>query len=277
MAYEDNYVRAAGVKLRYWSAGLQGPPLVLIHGLGASAEIWKENISALSRSFRVFAPDLPGFGRSEKPDAEYSPRFLLDSVLDFMAAAGLERASLAGLSLGGGIALMCAIKHPEKVDKLVLVGSAGLGAEVGLPLRLAALLFPGGFPKIPRTVLARFMKRLVYDPSAVTGELVDTYVEYLSDPGCRTACSRVLSATVTFRGARPEVLNPILEKLDAVRRPTLIIWGRQDRVLPLRHALAAADRIPAVRLQIFENCGHMPNIEHPADFNRAVLSYLRFL
>ena len=127
----DLYIDVNGVRTRYRQAGGDGPPVILIHGLGASAEIWSANISALASRHRVFVPDLPGFGLTVKPEwMDYGPGAYSRFVRDFMAALGIGRAALVGHSLGGGVALRVILDDPRRVDRLILVSSAGLGLSL---------------------------------------------------------------------------------------------------------------------------------------------------
>jgi pimeloyl-ACP methyl ester carboxylesterase len=139
----DQYINAKGIKARYWTAGDKGPVVLLIHGFGASVEIWQHNIGSLAKSFRVYAIDLVGFGRSDKPEGPYNVSMITEFVDDFMKAAEIEKASLVGLSFGGGISLQYALQYPQKVEKLVLVDSVGLGTKMNCLVRLMSLPYVG--------------------------------------------------------------------------------------------------------------------------------------
>jgi 4,5:9,10-diseco-3-hydroxy-5,9,17-trioxoandrosta-1(10),2-diene-4-oate hydrolase len=273
----ERYVDIDGFRARCLCAGESGPPVVLLHGLGASAEIWRPNIGPLASRNRVFAPDLPGFGRTGIPGwMDYSPAAYSRFVRDFMNALGIGRAGLVGHSLGGGIALRVVLDEPRCVVRLVLASSAGLGSDVSLPLRIASLPFFGRlFFKPPLPVFIRFLHRLVYDPAAISPAFARMYYEMFFQPQSIRAFTSILRNIATLRGARPGVLEPIREGLASIAAPTLILWGRQDRILPVSQAVDAAGRIPGGRLHIFERCGHMPNIEHPEEFNRRVLEFLQ--
>jgi len=272
----ERYVDLKGLRARCLVAGEAGPPVVLIHGLGASAEIWSGNLAALSSRFRVYAPDLPGFGRTEKPGwMDYSPAAYSRFIREFMTARGIGRAALVGHSLGGGVALRVILDEPGRVERLALVSSAGLGRDVSLPLRVASLpWFDRIFFKPSLAVFIHFLHRLVYDPAAITSEFARMYYEMFFQPGSVRAFTGILRAIATLRGARPGVLEDIRRGLAAITVPTLIVWGRQDRILPVSQGVDAAGRIPGARLHIFERCGHMPNIEYPDEFNRVLLDFL---
>lgn len=272
----DRHIDVNGVRTRYRQAGGEGMPVILIHGLGASAEIWSANLGALASRHRVFAPDLPGFGLTEKPEwMDYGPGAYSRFVRDFMAALGIGKAALVGHSLGGGVALRVILDDPGRVERIILVSSAGLGREVSLPLRIASLPFFGRiFFKPPLPVFIRFLHRLVYNPEAITPEFAHLYYEMFFQPGAVRAFTSILRNIATLRGARPGILEPIREGLGAITAPALILWGRQDRILPVSQAFDAAGRIPGACLHVFERCGHMPNVEYPEEFNRILLDFL---
>jgi len=132
---QDKYIKIGAINTRYWHQGDQGAPVILIHGLGVSADIWMHNIEALAQRYRVYVPDVIGFGKTDKPDTEYTAALFATFINDFMSALNIEKPTLIGNSLGGGIALQYTLLYPDKVDKLVLVDSAGLGIDASLPLR----------------------------------------------------------------------------------------------------------------------------------------------
>ena len=274
--FADRYVDVEGVRTRYWLAGERGQPLVLIHGLGASAEIWQYNVDALASRYRVYVPDLPGFGGTDEPERmSYSPEGYSRFLMGFMNTLGMGRAALVGHSLGGGVALRAVLDHPGLVERMILVSSAGLGREVSLPLRMASLpFFERVFVKPPLWVFKRFLRRLVYDSAVITPEFARLYYDLFFQPKTIHAFAEILRAICTLRGARPGIVEPIRKGLGTIRTPTLVIWGRQDRILPSSQAFDAAARIPGARLHVFEHCGHMPNVEYPEEFNRLVLEFL---
>jgi len=274
MAVVNKYLKVGNIRARYLAAGESGPPLVLVHGLGASAEIWKDNIGALGEAYRVYAPDLVGFGHTDKPDISYSPFDFLAFLQDFVNALGFERVCMAGLSLGGGITLLYAIENPGRIDKLVLVDSAGLGKDMPIPMRLGSISFLSRWLKVSRPVLEGMMKRLVYDPDVISTGLVDLYYKLLSQPDAMRTISRVLSSVASLAGAREDVLKLIRDRLNAIQAPTLIVWGKEDRLLPLEHGIYGKSQIPGSKLFVFEQCGHIPNLEKPREFNEIVLKFL---
>jgi 4,5:9,10-diseco-3-hydroxy-5,9,17-trioxoandrosta-1(10),2-diene-4-oate hydrolase len=272
---QDKYINIGDVNTRYWAEGDKGSDVVLIHGLGASADIWMHNISALAEGYRVYAPDLVGFGRSDKPEVKYSPSYMAAFINDFMTALDIKHACLIGMSLGGGVALQYQLQFPGNVHKLVLVDSAGLGREMPLAMRLATIPVMGELMLSPsRAGMAFVLKQLVYDPAVITDDLIDLYYELNFSQGAAKTVLSVLRVCATIRGGRADVLDPIIKNLDNIKIPTLIIWGREDRLFPVGHAYFAREKIPDSHLHIFERCGHMPNFERPQEFNSLVLNFL---
>jgi 4,5:9,10-diseco-3-hydroxy-5,9,17-trioxoandrosta-1(10),2-diene-4-oate hydrolase len=271
----DKYIRIGNINTRYWAEGEKGSPVILIHGLGASAEIWMHNVSAIAGEHRVYVPDLVGFGLTDKPEATYSPTFMAAFIDDFMTALCINRVCLVGNSLGGGVALQYALQFPGKVQKLVLVDSAGLGREMAFIMRLATIPLVGELMMQPNRMGMTFvLKRCVYDPAVITDDLVDLYYRLDSSPEARKSILLVLRSIATIFGGRADVLDPIIKNIGDIHVPALIIWGRQDRILPVRHACFAAQKLPNARLHIFDQCGHMPNFERPQDFNGLVLNFI---
>ncbi|MBN2516272.1 MAG: alpha/beta hydrolase [Deltaproteobacteria bacterium] len=272
---DDRYVHAGPVLTRYWALGSTGSPVILIHGLGASADIWIKNIKILAQRHRVYVPDVVGFGLSEKPEELRSPYYFSQFINDFMVSIEIERASLVGHSLGGGIALQYAIRYPDKVEKLVVADGAGLGREVIYTLKLMSLPIIGELMSYPtRFGVSMFFKLAVRNHGIITADIIDTYYELFQLPGARRSLLQIVRSIVTLRGGRENVFHPVLANLHTISAPTLIIWGRQDRVLPLKHAYIAREHIPNASLRIIENCGHITNLECPDEFNDVVMRFL---
>ncbi len=272
---EDRYCRVGNFRIRYWTLGDKGTPVILIHGLGASADIWMYNIEALAKEHRVFALDLVGFGRSDKPGPSFSPLDYTPFLDDFIRTLNMDGVSLVGQSLGGGIALHYAIRFPQKVSKLVLVDNAGLGKEVIWTLRLMSLPLVGELLSYPsRKGVEIFFKLAVRNQALITDDFVDLYYDIFCQPGFQKFLLRILRQIVTVRGARQEIFEPILNNLNKVTQPVLIIWGEKDRVLPLKHSYVAREKLPNAKLIIMEGCGHIPFFERADEFNREVLAFL---
>ncbi len=260
--------------MRYLALGDFGDPVLLIHGLGASADIWMHNIETISKTHRVYVPDLPGFGRSDQPDP-FSPDAFTRFINDFTDALNIGKASIAGQSLGGGIAIQYSLQFPEKVDRLVLVDSAGLGKEVIWTLKAMSLPGIGELFSYPsRLYVELFFKLAVHDRALITADVIDLYYGYFSRPGFQKYLLKVVRSIVDIHGARDELINPIVNNLHKLDKPTLIIWGEKDRVLPLKHARFGQNNIPGSKLYIFKDCGHLPFFERSDEFNGLVLDFL---
>jgi len=257
----DRTVSVGRIRTRYWDVG-SGDPVILIHGLGASAEIWANNVPALARDFRVIVPDLVGFGQSDKPPMAYSPGVLVRFLADFMEVLEIDAAHLAGNSLGGGLALAFALTFPRRVRSLALIDSAGFGRDITWTLRLVTLPVFGEIMTIPTKWSVRlFFRKAVADPVAVTADFIDLYWRYARSPGAGKAFLSLLRSICTVRGARKDLLETIHARLSSLTVPVLIIWGRDDRLLPVHHAATARSLLPGADVVILDRCGHMPQFE----------------
>ena len=279
--FEDQYITVGGVRTRYWQAGDQGSAVLLLHGIGCSVLEWERNIPALAKSHRVFAVDLLGFGLTDKPVNEnYCIQRLAQFSLDFLAAHNVSRAHIAGNSLGGSIALECARIAPERVASQVLVDPAGVDRRgTLLEFRLATIPFLGEILTRPNRMGTRMLWRKAFaDPEAVvTDGMVNTKVALASMPGAHAAFLKTLRSFVDFGGFRPDHVNALQAALPGIVAPTLVIWGRNDQFVSVAHAEVLRRMLPNVQVQIWDHCGHAPQIEHPEKFNQTVLAFWRGL
>ena len=273
---KDNYIKAGSINTRYWVLGEGESNVILIHGLGASADIWMHNIHALSGNHRIYVPDLMGFGRSDIPGGSFTPTDYVQFIDDFLTALKIDHAVLVGQSLGGGIALLYTIRFPEKVERLVLVDNAGFGYETIWTLRWMSLPVIGKLMSFPtRMGVKIFFQLAVRNPAVITEELIAIYYEHFNRPGQQAFMLRLIRSIIGIKGIQREILAPVLENLQKVIQPTLIIWGEHDRVLPLTHAYYGKEKIKGSELRIFPDCGHIPFFEQPDAFNGVVLDFLR--
>jgi pimeloyl-ACP methyl ester carboxylesterase len=274
-APEDRYIKISNINTRFWSAGENGTPVILVHGLGGSIENWVYNIEPLAGQHRVYALDLKGFGRTDKTPVLRKLEELVQFLRDFMEVQHIDKASLVGNSLGGGLVLSFAYLYPEKIDKIVLVGNAGMGREVMIDLKLVSIPVIGElFAGVSRKRIAGLWRNIVFDPSLVTDELVEQTFELATLPGACKALLATLRAGISIRGQRGYLVRQLLDNIGGITAPVLVFWGRQDRIIPVSHARIAAAKIPNARVEIFENCGHMPQLEYPDKFNKLVLEFL---
>src|SRR5712692_7179780 len=215
---ETKQVQVFGQKIVYLEAG-SGPPVILLHGLGANAKIWRATIPVLATKFHVYAPDQVGFGASDKPMIDYRPATLVDFLHEFMRKAGIGKATLVGNSLGGWVAALAAIAHPEDVDRLVLVDSAGFITQ--RPTRESiAFLNPSTLGQSREVMNRIFFNKFFINDATVA----DFFTAWLAS-GASYAVDRFLDSAV--RGE--DYLN---ESIGNIKSPTLVIWGREDTMLP---------------------------------------------
>ena len=271
---QDRYIQVGGINTRYWMLGDGETTVLLLHGLGSCVETWKYTIGALAPYHRVYAVDLVGSGRSDKPPASYSLTYQAQFLKAFMDTVGIDRARLIGNSMGGGVALQFALLFPAQVEKLVLANSLGLGKEIALTLRIASLPFPSLLlrPSRPSTAIA--LKQCVYDSSVITDDWVEFFFQIAMLPGIQKALHMQIQANINFWGVCPKVYGSIVAQLATINAPTLIIWGQQDHVLPVAHAQVAAELLPNTKLEIFDSCGHWPQVERAEDFNTLTREFL---
>lgn len=273
------FVDAGGVNTYYIRKGRDTgdrPPLVLIHGFGASTFSYRHNIIPLAEDFAVYAFDLKGFGASEKPLWGYSLDQLRDHAFAFLDAVGLHRAVLVGTSMGGEIALRMALAQPERVQALVLIDSAGFLRRIDTPIEgriLSATPLVGGFLTLPiplqmrttRRVMARYLRKIFYDPAHVTPEVVDGYLAPLATLGGTNGLLARMRAR-DWGGAA--------DRIPEITAPTLVVWGQDDALIPVAHAESFRKALPHARVIVLPRCGHNPQAEYPHIVNRAIADFL---
>lgn len=272
----EKYVTVDSLNIRYLVAGT-GPTIILVHGLGEFLESWLSNIAKLSEYFTVYAIDLPGHGLSEESNNNHSISSNAKFIIKFMSTMRISHASLLGHSMGGPICLRLAVDFPRKVDKLVLVDSGGFHDKVSMSYRLATIPFIGkmllGSPLLINKVTIRLgMGRQFHNPEAVPVEWIDAANKHLKRPNRNEMMLNIIKNYTGIGSIHPEVR--ITDKLSKVKQPTLIIHGMQDKVIPVKHIYNAHNLIPRAKLEIFDQCGHNPQIEKAPEFNETVLSFL---
>jgi 4,5:9,10-diseco-3-hydroxy-5,9,17-trioxoandrosta-1(10),2-diene-4-oate hydrolase len=240
-------------------------------------ENWRTCFSLLAAKHRVYALDLPGFGLTDKPlNTSYSITNFVAFAREFMATLGIERASLVGHSLGGAIAAQFTLQFPKMVEKLILVNSAGLGKEAAFALRLLSLPLIGEMLSRPsRSGTEQSLQLYVHDQASITEEEIDLSYQMAAQPGRQQALLETVRGVGNLSGQKKSFYEPLCSELKTIRQPTLVIWGRQDQIVPVIHAEVAAQSIPDVRVEIFDNCGHVPMLEQSQAFTRALLEFLQ--
>lgn len=259
-------VLAAGVATNYLEAGT-GAPVVLVHGSGPGVTAyanWRLTIPALAGRLRVLAPDMAGFGFSEKT-GRYGLEAWSEQLVGFLDALGLERVSLVGNSFGAGLAIAVASAHPERVDRLVLMGAVGVPFPITEGLDRVWGYEPS--PANMRSILDVF----AHDRTLVNDELAEVRYRASIEPGVQEAFAAM------FPAPRQRWVDALATPDDAIRalpHDTLIVHGRDDRVIPLANAYRLLELIERAQLHVFGRCGHWTQIEWAADFNAALLRFL---
>jgi 4,5:9,10-diseco-3-hydroxy-5,9,17-trioxoandrosta-1(10),2-diene-4-oate hydrolase len=274
---KDQFVDVRGFKTRYWKAGNTGSAVVLLAGIGCSVSEWRNNIEALAGSHQVYALDMLGGGKTDKPAGDhYSIAELARFTLDFLSNLGEEKAHFIGNSLGGRIALECARIAPSRVLSMVLVAPAGVGHDTHINMRLPTIPVLGELITRPSRGGLRMLWGLAFhDRSFVTDELVEEKYAFASLPGAQAAFLKTLRGFVSLGGFPRDQIRDLQVAMPSMTQPTLVVWGRDDKLLPVAHARILEARLPSQRQIIFDACGHAPQVEKAAAFNKAVLEFLQ--
>lgn len=266
-------VTARGIRTRVLEAGSdRAPALVLVHGLFASHRSFEDAIEDLGERFHVIAPDLPGFGESEKPSPAryaYGVETHAESIADLIAAFGVGRASVLGHAMGGAIALTLAAEHPELVQRLVLEDALAYPHPQPFKLRLPLVPVIGGivFKQLyGRALFGAMMRDLYYRPGfEPPPERVDWHYDAFNSPSARESAHAVMRALLDTR--------PVVARLSRIAAPTLVLWGRDDRLLPVASAHRLVREIPGAKLEIMD-AGHTPHEELPRELVALVSEFL---
>jgi pimeloyl-ACP methyl ester carboxylesterase len=269
-AIGERYADVDGIRLCYQERG-EGEDIVILPGLGMSIDFWQLNVPALAERYHVVAVDPPGFGKSDKPDVPYDLTWMADRILTFMDTRHIERANLIGGSMGGHLALLLATGHPNRVNKLVLMGSSGAWPPPGFLLAAGLKAFWNdavvsdhlrrNWPNIYRKIFIR--------QTPITQELF-RYQMALRANAARYAPEGRASA----RAMRSIFFNSCRDRLAEVSRPTLLVWGASDQVHLLDEAQAFRRGLPDSRLVVVPDAGHEVMIDQSATFNQLVLQFL---
>ncbi|HVX54427.1 4,5:9,10-diseco-3-hydroxy-5,9,17-trioxoandrosta-1(10),2-diene-4-oate hydrolase [Nocardioides sp.] len=274
--------KAGDLTLNYYEAGPAtstlggGLPLVMLHGGGPGASAWSNFGPALpgfASSFRTLLVDQPGFGQSDKPPVVGNYyRFAADHVAALLDELGIERIHLLGNSLGGGTAMRFALSHPDRVGRLVLMGPGGLSLNLFHADPTEGVQRLMDFSASPsREALRAFVATMVVDQSLVTDELVEERFADATAPGAQDA---MRSMGMSFYHPETAEDGMLWREAHRLRAPTLLTWGREDRVNPLDGALTALKLIPRAHLHVFPRCGHWAQIEAAAEFAEITTAFL---
>jgi pimeloyl-ACP methyl ester carboxylesterase len=268
-----------GYKRAYRIAG-SGPAILLIHGIGDNSTTWNTVQAKLAQRYTVIAPDLLGHGRSDKPRADYSVAAYANGMRDLLSVLDIERATIVGHSLGGGVAMQFTYQFPQLVERLILVSAGGVTKDVNIALRCASL--PMGSEALallrlplvrPALHLAGRLAGMALGTTGLGSDLSNVLriLDDLPEPTASAAFSRTLRAVVDWRGQIVTMLDRCY-LTEAV--PVQIIWGTKDVVVPVQHALMAHAAMPGSRLEIFEGSGHFPFHDDPARFIDVVQRFI---
>ena len=259
---EQREVIIGTIKTTYLLCG-NGEPVIFLHGAGAGAVTWYPSINMISKNFKVVAPDIVGYGESDKPDAPYNRPYFSKWLKDFLKELKIAKAHIVGLSQGGAIALQFTKDNPEMVDKLVLVDTAGLGAKVSF-WPLIGIIWMNCFPS---SMANRFNSPyLLHKPTNRDSNHNSYSIEVLKSKGGKNA----------FKQGRGTAVSKIpVELLKQIENETLIIWGKDDKIFSVEYGKAAAKIIPNAKLQIIQDAGHLPLMDQPEIFNKILDDFLK--
>jgi len=259
---KENFVQIDGNKIRYLESGDSGNFLVLIHGLGASAERWNKVVPIFEKFYHVIIPDLIGFGLSDKPVADYTPEFFLNFLEKFLDVLKIKHPVIIGSSLGGQISAEYTSAHPKDVKKLVLVSPAGAMKQSTptLDTYIMAALYPN------EQSAKHAFEMMESSGKEVEPEIVQRFVERMQLPNAKLA---FMSTILGLKNS--DVITP---KLHSIQCPVLLIWGSDDPVIPIEHADLFASYIANCTFRKMDGCGHTPYVQDPDTFSSIVLDFL---
>ncbi len=278
------FVRLEGLLVHHVYGGSGSPPVLFVHGLGSAGYLeWRFNLPVIARSHRVFAPDLPGFGRSDQPAEGYGIPLFARVLEEYIREQAL-RPVVVGTSMGGRVALEVALHCPEVVQKLVLVNALGV-VRPTVQLYYPLLLLPrvgegllglmrGALARLPPADIRRYA-RYLRSPGDLERLLDESFLAALREIFDREGYPRAYLGSVRAL-ARPESFQSdlLLARLAASTLPLMLVWGEGDRLLPLARAREAHRLLPGARLEVIEGAGHSPQSEQPDQFNRVLEDFL---
>jgi pimeloyl-ACP methyl ester carboxylesterase len=260
---KEKFLQVDGSKIRYLESGDSKETLVLIHGLGASAERWNPVIPFFTNKYRVIVPDLIGFGYSDKPLVDYTPEFFSEFLEKFLSASNIVHPYLIGSSLGGQISAEYTASHPDNVEKLILVSPSGVMKQStpALDAYIMAALYP-----------SEQSAKNAFELMECSGKNIDTkvvneFVERMQLPNAKLA---FMSTILGLKNA-----EVITTKLQSIITKTLIIWGAKDPVIPIEHLDEFVSSIKDCRFYRMDDCGHTPYVQDPVTFSSIVLNFLQ--
>lgn len=277
-AETSRFAQLGDLKLHYNEVG-EGFPVVMLHGGGPGASSWsnfKYNVPSLSEEFRLLLVDQPGFGKSDKPVVEEGTfTFNARAVRDLLDHLGIERAHVVGNSLGAGTTFKFALEYPERADRLVMMGGAAINfiTPINIGGNVASIVMD--FYAAPsREKMIGFMQEMLYDHALITDDLIDERLAAATEPGTVAAMQRLFGAAREGRVGGLGADGALWKRAEEVRHPTLLTWGRDDRILPLDAAFPMLRLMPDCRLHVFPRCGHWAQAEWRDEWTSLVRGFL---
>jgi 4,5:9,10-diseco-3-hydroxy-5,9,17-trioxoandrosta-1(10),2-diene-4-oate hydrolase len=267
-------VNVGGINVRYAVAG-EGPTVLLVHGLASSMITWYCNIDVIAEAgFNVIAVDLPGYGGSGLANhLGYTPESAAHFLVDFADELEIERFSVVGNSAGGLVAGVTALEHPERVEKVALVGSAGLGKRVSWPLRLISIPVVGELIYKPQMISKEaLVKRIFYRRPSFLDEIIPEMVRVRCLPHGPQVMLQSVRSGINMLGLRPE--HQILNRLSELQGRLLAVWGKEDMVIPPIKEEDIRRAVPESTVHVIPECGHWPQMEKPEEFNGLLTDFL---
>jgi len=259
---EEKFLQIDGNKIRYLESGDSKKTLVLVHGLGASAERWDQVIPLFADDFRVVVPDLIGFGYSDKPLVDYTPEFFSEFLEKFFDETEIKRPYIIGSSLGGQVSAEYVASHPENVEKLILVSPAGVMKQStpALDAYIMAALYPN------EQSAKNAFEMMEVSGKEVNEEIITGFVKRMQLPNAKLA---FMSTVLGLKNS-----DLITTRLQTISTPTLVIWGSKDPVIPIIHADSFVSAIQDCGFFIMDGCGHTPYVQDPHTFTFKALEFL---
>jgi 2-hydroxy-6-oxonona-2,4-dienedioate hydrolase len=278
-AYDDQFIEIEGINTRYWEAGSGDNNLLFIHGFGGAAEEWIFNMFFFEESFHLFAIDLPGHGRSDKPDISYDVYVCEKIVNGFVDTLNITTVTFIGHSLCGAVALLYSIRHPERIDKIVLIAPSCI-EEFGMMFRVPTIPMIGEMIMRPPSTCEQVedsLKILTYKSVKLPFEIIERVHQFYNSPGYTRGCLSYMRNFLNVFGLTrrgKEVSNFIRNHSGNVENPILLFWGKHDRIVPMRYGADLKECLKNLEYHEIEECGHNPHWENAEEINTNIIDWL---
>ena len=275
MFAKDLYTDVNGYKTRYWDLGTGDIPILLLHGFALSCELWSLNIEEVSKSHRVIVLDLWGSGKTDGPpkniDIELYPEF----VFWFLEKLNIKKAKIVGHSMGGMLALKFALNHPEMVDSLILVGTAGFQRKIPAHFKIFTFPFVGEIMTKPNLI---GLEHALYKNSFTKHDYLKVYAKILFEFQLEGNTGKYLlhmaRNALDIFGFKGTLLRKVQRSAAQIKCPVLLVWGYEDKIQHFKSAFKAKKYMPHAQIEFIEQCGHLPQIEFPEKFNQILLNFI---